>query len=311
LGTSGLDFDANTVQAHVNLVPFGRVAELGIYVANNYNAVLATLFNAVATSAPFWKGETTGRLSNREQARNNLSTIGGVQDNLPLDAHLHLMRGHDLMQRGKIPAPERAGSFRDDPGNGSHKDTRPAKYSTGTIEFGAADMVPNVDFWIVQMIILRQFTWKMAQTVIDDQALPFPSILSEVSFEQRVKNRREAALYGNQAQLITSSGKRSVNELWNIFFKWVRPHYVDNDWNRAEETMYRMLQFNSGNQYCLESYFNDDSAAYMRGNVGQLMQNQTIYLHGDDEYKIKQTNKILAKNFMEYLGERLQLNAFS
>jgi len=296
---TALNFDSNTVQAHADLRPFGS-SDFGLYAANIYNNGLATLHNAISVSSPFWGGRITNNLSNREFARNKLSTVGGVQGDVPVNGNMLLQVGDQLVRSGKIPVPERA--------FGSHSDTRPAKLTTGTFEAGSADMTGNVDYWFAQAFINRQFLIKIAEHLKND--LPVPPFMEKTDFETRKGNRWNSAHFGPNFNIKIANGAIGIREVWNSFFIWAEPNHVDSDWEKSKDAVLCMLSSTKSASYgerAIEAYFDTNNQdTYLKGNLAEAMLTYAQSLAPMKEgKKIRLTNKEVATHFMNDLHFRL------
>jgi hypothetical protein len=290
LKQSATDFDANTIQSHVDQSPFGASLEFSLIIGNAYNGVLATMINALSLSAPFWKGRANHSLSYRELARNRITTHGGVQDNIPVDAEAFLLRGHQRVSSGEIPVPERAGGGQS---NGSHNDYRP-KLSTGTGEHGSSDSNPNPELWVAQTLILRRFTEKVAESITHKENI-LPPFLVMDSFSTRKTNRRLAAKYGIDACIFTSAGQITIRQAWENFFAWAKPKYSSQDWDRSVDIINRSMA-QSANR--VEDFYNPNSPNYLHGSFAIAMMKTYGELPGSELDKIKQTNIQVATGFM-------------
>ncbi len=322
LNGQSLDFDAASIQCHTDLMPFGGSAEFGLYVGNVYNTLPATLVNAIATAAPFWKGQLTGRVSNRELSRWEMYTRGGVQANIPVDAIAHLRRGDLLMRENLIPLPERAGGRNDDKDeavlrakrrmglsiqesrpNGSHKDTR-TKYRTGTFETGPGDG-NHFELALALAVIQREFVLRVAKHVISDEE-PLPAFLQPLSMDKRVENRVQAITYGDQAVLKLNRGEVTVAEGWEHLIEWTSPDERSADWERAVDVVSRLLTpANLPGEYGLGGFFDNRNGTYLKGNLGRAALNYAYTVPGSGEEKIRETNKEAGRVFMDDLKLRL------
>ncbi|OGD10134.1 hypothetical protein A2397_06135 [Candidatus Amesbacteria bacterium RIFOXYB1_FULL_44_23] len=290
LKRTALTFDAQTVQSHVDQSGFGSSIEFSLALGNSYNAVLSTMINALSLSAPFWKGRSDSLLSHRESSRNQISTRGGVQDNIPVDALSFLHRGHLRVTAGEIPVPERAGGGKS---NGSHNDYRP-KLSTGTAEFGSSDSNPNPELWVAQTVVLRRFTEIVAQLVRDETG-HLPSFLEMESFDVRKANRLAAAKNGVDAVISTKAGLLTIRQAWNNFFSWAKPKHSSPDWDRSVDVIKRTLAQNAKN---VQDYFNPNSPNHLHGSVAVAMLRQYEQLSGPETDRIAQVNVMVASGFM-------------
>ncbi len=286
---SALRFDANTVQNHVDLRPIGASLDFALALGNEYNAVLAAMLAAIATSAPFWNGHNTDLLSAREYSRNQLSTVGGVMDNIPVNSQEFLARGHARVSTGDIPVSERAGGGKS---NGSHNNYRP-KTTTGTAEFGSPDGNPNIHLWIASNLILRRFTEKVAHSVVT--GTPMPRFLENPSLATRRQNAHSISKDGEQATLTTSTGRLSVGQAWENFFHWAKPTRPDPDWQFAETTITKSL---GPSARSVREFFDPDSDKYMSGNFGRAMQSDFWGRTGSELDRIKAVNHQVAIGFI-------------
>lgn len=299
LSGTALNFDSNSVQAHVDLRPFGS-SDFGLYAANIYNSGLATLHHAVSVSSPFWGGRITNNLSNREFSRNRLSTVGGVQGDVPVNGNTLLQVGDKLVRDGKIPVPERA--------FGSHNDTRPAKLTTGTFEAGSADMTGNVDYWFAQAFINRQFLIRLAEQLKAGENLP--TFMQKTDFETRRANRWDSSHFGPNFKLKISRGAISIDDAWNNFFSWAQPKDINSDWEKSKDTIGNMLaptQASSYGERAIEEYFDSDNPdTYLKGNLAEAMLAfaQTIPAKTDTK-RIQATNCEVTRHFMQDIHHRL------
>lgn len=299
---SALDLDIACIQSHVDLKDFGSGAEYGLFVGNLYNRMLASMFTAVSTSGPFLNGEITSLYSNREAKRQTLSPSGGV---LPIDIPTdiigqHFNLGVELSLQNRIPVPERAGYKDHNDGISAHNDNR-TKYSTGTEEFGAADAHPNIDFWISKMIITRQFVYRIAEAIKNNERLPH--VLQPTTPETRISNRQQAIEQGNKALFKTSNGTKDQDQLWSEFFNWLRQtQSLDPDLVRAEYTIYKMLD---QTPLYSDDYQDVKSDRYMRGNTSVILNQVAMLTSGNSLSKIRKANLELAQGFMEDIDRRL------
>lgn len=299
LKKTALDFDACGIQSHNDLAPYNGGIEHGLRVANIYNPVYATMVNALATSAPFWKGEINGRYSYRENARNKLSTNSGVQADVIVDGHKFLEVGDFLIKRGLIPVPERA--------YGANKDTRPAKLTTGTFEAASPDMTGNIDFWIAQTVLNEHLITRFTKAQLNGEEIP--SFLLGTSFKQRRENRAKTGDIGNRAIIATGAGELSINECWNNFFVWAEPNqnsHFREGWDKARETVEKMLEYpapaSAYGQDALKKYFDrKDPTTYLRGNLSEIMLTFASLHEGVDIDIIRLTNIEASKCFMQDL----------
>lgn len=287
---TAFDFDANTVQSHVDLRPFGNSIELALLVGNKYNAVLSTMLNALSLSAPFWKGEPNRLLSHRELSRNQIFTEGGVQDNIPLNAQDFLVRGHSRVANGEIPVPERAGGGKS---NGSHNDFRP-KLSTGTAEFGSSDSNPNIELWCAQTTVLKHFCEKVVESVHSGSG-NLPDFLEMDTYTTRRSNRMAAAEFGPDAEIATKAGKMSIRQAWQLFFEWAKPKYPSQDWDISIDVIRRSLAPSANS---VEDYFNPNSPNYLHGIFASAMIAEFRQHSGPTEDIIKQVNMVTSQGFM-------------
>lgn len=273
LRETALDWDPCTVQTHTDLRPFGP-AEFGLYAANVGNNLLFTMEHALSVSAPFNKGRITQNLSNRERVRNRLSTVGGVQANIPESANKMLEVGDTLIRQGAIPVPERA--------FGSHKDTRPVKFTTGTFEVGSADSCPNIDMWIALAVINREFLIKLARDL--QSGKPVPEFLVGNNFQTRKENRAKTSRFGNNATLATPVGEIPVAQAWDMFFSWIEEDGPTTpDWQMARSVV-------------ITSLTQQNVAAQMLEYAGTK---------GNEVQRIKRANLQVAKEFMDELEGRI------
>lgn len=296
---TALNFDANTVQAHVDLAPFGSSSDFAIYSGNIFNREMATMLHAISVSAPFWQGRITDNLSNREFSRNRLSTRGGVQADVPFSGEQLIHEGDRLVRNGQIPVPERAAR--------SHNDFRP-KYTTGTLEVGSADMTANIDFWFAQAFAQKQFVLKLAEHLREGE--PLPRFLQPTDFETRKQNRHNSSRFGPNANLRLTRGDIAVRDAWRHFFEWAKPQDIDESWEKTVETISNMLSETTASRFgirALEAYFDrQNPKTYMKGNLAEAQRAYAGALPAmDDEEKIKLTKAETSKWFMNDIAARL------
>lgn len=234
-----------------------------------------------------------------------MATLGGVQGQMEVDGKRLLIEGDRLIREGRIPVPERA--------FGSHSDTRPAKLTTGTFESCAPDQC-NIDFCLVHPILVRTLAIEVARSIKEGYSLP-QFIVGIDDLETRRYNRGQTCLYGSNARVITSRGYAFIRELWRCFFEWTAPQGYDEDWERARETVERMLMKTVAARWgdrAFEMYYTPSSDAYHMGNLSEVIMafaNSQRAIYPNPEELIRITNLEHAIWFMRDVESRAkQLN---
>ena len=305
IGKEGSAFDGMSLQHHVDLKPYGGNLDHALYIGNSYNNLLASMLAALSTSSPFWRGEITPNFSNREYARNKLKTRGGIQAvDYPIDGEGYLAHANRLIKAGAIPVPERAGSYADRIGNGSHRDFRP-KISLGTAEFGSCDMHPNPLLNVANIIILRKFVHKISEDY--EKGIPLPKFLEPIEPIKRVNNRVNANKFGNNSRFLTATGTYHISELWQDFFTWIAgANAYDHDIAFAESAVNMALDRQAPlgrNEHALEDYFDPRKPeTFLRGNFATVMKEHASSCKGSRKEVIRQTNLAIANNYKNFIS---------
>ena len=313
LGGTALAFDTQTVQAHVDLRPYGGSLEMGHLIANWFNDVFATMINGVYSASPFKDGKIGPGVGMREYSRRQLLTVGGVQPDYDLEPWEYVQQAHLLLQKGVIPVAERTGGQpKNTNGNGvdwqygvfAHNDTRIKCSSVGTFEAGPADMNPNVYSWIAQMFVVRRFVQKVVEAYMKGQELP-AFLRVHGGFVTRQFNRNQVVLWGPEAKIKTAEGPWRIRDLWYRFYDWAltdkerRGHKTD--FTRGMEVILRMLDpaVLSDPWEQMRLYFDPRSKWFMRGNFGSLMLRcaRSLPDYMPDEEKIRMVNLKIAEEF--------------
>jgi len=310
---TALDFDAQTVQAHVDVRPFGGSLEAGHTLANHFNGVFATMLNAVFSASPFRDGKVGPGVGLREFSRRQLVTVGGVQSNYEMPPWDYVDYAHRLLQEGVIPAAERAGgrvsNGRVDWVHGifAHNDTRVKVSSTGTFEASSTDMNPNPYSWLVHMFVVRRFLTQVARTLVRGGEMP--AFLEMPDYDTRVKNRDAAVLIGPEAVIQTEAGAYKIRDLWYAFYHWaltdLEKRGQETDFTLSMRVILAMLdnKVHSDPWKQMELYFNPQSEWFMRGNFGQLMLRCARSLPSTmpDEERIRRVNLEVARLFRGFI----------
>lgn len=293
-------FDTTALQTHNDLEPFGSTIDFGIQVANFYNGSLATMQNAITTSAPFNSGYMDGLLSHRENQRRLIHSKGGVQKYIEIDGEEFLKLGDQKIRNGEIPVPERA--------VGSHNDTR-VKLTTGTFEACASDMTANINYWLAQTYINKQFIVKVAESIKKGDNIEL--FMIQNAFELRVQNRNNASRYGNRAEIRTLKGLLKIEEAWQYYFEWAKPKEVYNySWIRSVDAVQKMLispaPASAYRKRAIEMYLTPGWEGYLAGNQSEIMRTYANSIQGESNERIRATNLELATYFMKDLGRRIK-----
>lgn len=298
------DFNCGAIQTHVDLEPYDYNLSFGLFTANRYNDLFATMLHGLGTASPFRHGRITPYLSTREFSRRQLITRGGVKPNVTEDPYEYLHTANATVQAGTVPSVER-GWIYPGLGNGSHADHR--LKGMGTMEFGSSDSNPYIDWVAAHAVMANQFV-RMSAAVVRGEA-QFPNFMVNIPYQCRVSNREKSSLYGNNARLWTPRGTMPIAEAWQSFITWASPTQPDEDWNQAVEVVNRMLTpHQTTGQYVIENGLDHRHPDYGRGNFGARQQAFVATLPPEmpDQQKIDLANIATGKGFQRDLDHQLR-----
>lgn len=299
LNGSALSLAATSVQSHID-INFAN-ANFGHVFSNHYNPLIATLKHALNVCAPFHQGQITNLLSNRERMRNQLSTRGGVQPDLPTNGYDYFHIATQNFTCGAVPALERGYHYGNNLGNDSHKDTR-TKLVIATSETAESDNNPNILLSVALTHINRLLGYQVYQSVTNGET--FPSIFLDTSLATRKANRASTSLHGPDARLQTSRGTITIRQGWSMLLDYLQPPDPrDEDWQFTIQTIHHALAPTPTGPYALENYLDPKSPAYMRGNPATLLKNHAVQTPGTPSEKINQTNAFISRIFTQSLSQ--------